>query len=592
MLEAISGVSFPMKDTLCTRFATELVLRKGTLSPTKAQIVPGADRSDQEKGTLHAFSASISADNLKLDQVIAEAMNAMGLNAPDSGKNFSSDVLRIELSGSEQPHLTLVDLPGLFESGNLEQSEDDAKVVKTLVLGYMTNPRSIILAVVSAKSDFSLQKVTKYARKLDPSGIRTLGLITKPDTLDNGSEGEEAYLVLAQNNDVKFRLGWHVLRNRDYKTRNVSNAERDQNEAEFFAHGVWEALDPHHVGITSLKPRLSHILRDHILLKLPDVLSDVETGIDECENKLAKLGASRTTIAEQRQYLLHVSHEFYTLIKAAVRGIYDGSFFGRAETDDGHRKRLRAVVQNTLLGFSEQMRKHGHALEIVDGPTDHDLGQISRSDYAEKVKNLMVRSRGCELPGTYNPLIIGEMFREQCVPWESLIKGILVDIFDATQRTVGSVLSHVADDTTEQNLLQETLIPGLKYLQVTLNNKVAELLEPHTDCHPITYNHSLTENVQKTQAERRHLEMEQVLKNFFCVSSLREDEDKHNFSTQKLLFSLVERTEADVERYACYAAIDMMEAYYKACLFNCPIACLSYRRLKYHNAIEYCAKTF
>lgn len=52
-----------------------------------------------------------------------------------------------------------------------------------MVRGYMEKPRSIILAVVSAKSDFALQEVTKYARELDPDGMRTLGLITKPDTL-------------------------------------------------------------------------------------------------------------------------------------------------------------------------------------------------------------------------------------------------------------------------------------------------------------------------------------------------------------------------------------------------------------------------
>jgi hypothetical protein len=45
---------------------------------------------------------------------------------------------------------------------------------------------------------------------LDPYSGRTFGLITKPDTLDVGSDSERAYLELAQNKDVKFRLSWHV----------------------------------------------------------------------------------------------------------------------------------------------------------------------------------------------------------------------------------------------------------------------------------------------------------------------------------------------------------------------------------------------
>ena len=62
----------------------------------------------------------------------------------------------------------MVDLPGLFEAGNWDQSDEDAETVRSLVLSYMESPRSIILAVVSAKSDFALQGVTKHARKLGP----------------------------------------------------------------------------------------------------------------------------------------------------------------------------------------------------------------------------------------------------------------------------------------------------------------------------------------------------------------------------------------------------------------------------------------
>ena len=89
-------------------------------------------------------------------------------------------------------------------------------MVEQLVLSYMKNERTIILAVVSAKNDFALQQATKHARRLDPQGNRTLGLITKPDTLDPGSDSERFYVELAQNLDVKFRLGWHVMRNRNY----------------------------------------------------------------------------------------------------------------------------------------------------------------------------------------------------------------------------------------------------------------------------------------------------------------------------------------------------------------------------------------
>jgi len=57
----------------------------------------------------------------------------------------------------------------------------------------MKQRRSIILAVISADNPFANQPVTKFARQIDPSGIRTLGLITKPDKLDRGSDSERYY---------------------------------------------------------------------------------------------------------------------------------------------------------------------------------------------------------------------------------------------------------------------------------------------------------------------------------------------------------------------------------------------------------------
>jgi GTPase SAR1 family protein len=169
VLEAISGMSFPTKDGLCTRFPTELILRRSSSSSVNVTIIPAANRSDSEKEALLAFSASISVDNPDIANVVAKAKEAMGLCAPGADRGFSRDILRVEFSAPQQPHLTLVDLPGLFEAGNSQQSEEDASMVESMVRGYMENPRSIILAVVSAKSEFAVQKVTKFTRQVDPT---------------------------------------------------------------------------------------------------------------------------------------------------------------------------------------------------------------------------------------------------------------------------------------------------------------------------------------------------------------------------------------------------------------------------------------
>ena len=235
VLEAISGMTFPTKDNLCTRFATELILRRQPTEAVEVSIHTGPDRSIKERQRLHDFHASISMESPDLGMVVEKAKGAMGLS---DVKVFSTDILRVELSGPSQPHLTMVDLPGLFRAGNREQTAQDAELVRKMVRSYLENSRSIILAVVSAKSDFALQEITEMAREIDPKGIRTIGLITKPDALDAGSDSEAAYVRLAQNEDVSFRLGWHVLKNRDYQMRDAVSSERDAAEESFFQSGV------------------------------------------------------------------------------------------------------------------------------------------------------------------------------------------------------------------------------------------------------------------------------------------------------------------------------------------------------------------
>ncbi|EMD66037.1 hypothetical protein COCSADRAFT_170437 [Bipolaris sorokiniana ND90Pr] len=567
VLEAVSGVRFPSKDNLCTRFATELILRRGPDAPIKIGIVPGSqekDRSEDDLEKLRNFHVSVSAEDLQLEEVIESAKGAMGIN--ESSRVFSSDILRLELSGPDQPHLTLVDLPGLFQAGSRSQSDADSETVKSLVLSYMKNPRSIILAVISAKNDFNNKSITKHSRQIDPRGERTLGLITKPDTLDEGSDSERFYLELAQNKDVKFRLGWHVLRNRDYTSRNASMEERDKVEAVFFNTGIWRSLSASQVGVHTLKPRLSKILKDHIVAQLPDVLTQIKNGIRECTERLDTLGASRATAQEQRRYLLQVSQSFSTLVRAAIDGQYSDPFFGDASTTEGYQKRLRAVLQNTLTDFAADMRKKGHTYTIVDeGPSKLPY-HISRSDYVVKVTKLLERSRGRELPGTFDPLIVGQLFHEQRRPWAALVDQYLEIILRTVYSLARKALAHVCDESTHAGLSRRFIYIRLEKLTAELRSKVSELLKPHESGHPITYNHYLTDNVQKAQSKRRAQEVKKSLERVLGGDYTAVGVVNIPVNVNVLIDTLVSKTEADMTSYASSTATDFMEAFYKVAM--------------------------
>ena len=283
--------------------------------------------------------------------------------------------------------------------------------------------------------------------------------------------------------------------------------------------------------------------------------------------RLNRLGDARETLQEQRHYLVRVSRVFSSLVKSAVDGVYVNEFFGDAKTHAGYNKRLRAVLQNHLLDFADLVRLEGHSQEIVeDEKVSKDVPeQISKSEFLDDVRNLMRRSRGRELPGTFNPLIVGDLFYQQALPWKSLTERCIAKILHATRTCLELILDHVADENTRDGLLREIIVPAMEKYDKELQVKVAEIMRPHQRGHPITYNHYFTETIQKARQEHTKNEQRRLLNAFF---NLKQDagpnsQVEQRFLTGALLNALNTQTEADMDRFACSEALYCMAAYYK-----------------------------
>lgn len=566
VLEAISGMKFPTKDGLCTRFVTELVLRRGSETSTKVGITPGRGRYDKEKEDLEHWQPRTSIDKDGLESVTEEAMDAMRI--PEA-RRFYDDILRIELTGPNQPHLTMVDLPGLFRAGNKEQSDADVDTVRCMVENYMARPRSIILAVVSAKNEYVLQEVTSMANKADPEGLRTMGLITKPDTLDVGSDSEGYWVRLAQNTEVELRLGWHVLRNRNFEQRGSTSAQRDAVEEEFFSCGIWTGVDSRHCGVISLRARLSSVLKDQILTQLPSLVKDVDNSIRICTERLQRLGPVRETQEEQLGYLLRMSEDFTTLTRQALDGAYTDRFFGSRKKRDGYPMRLRAVVQNRLLDFRHDMLLNGQSQRIVESDNEsrdeYELSESPRTPrarYVEEVAHRLKYSKGLELPGLFNPLIVGDLFVDQCEPWRDIVKALVEDVMQAVYHSTQLAIQHVAASDVVDEVIK-FIHQGIEELKFDLDDKVEELL-PSATGHPITYNRQLTQNVQKAQQARQKRAIKQLIRNTFGSQHFDDVDRKISLNPVKFVDLLAQNLETDMELFGSSTAIDYMEAYYEA----------------------------
>lgn len=521
VLEGLTRLRFPTKDGLCTTFATELVLRKNPITKIVCSILPGKDRSQAEKDELLKFKRTFSSrDDFTFDTLLEEARAQMTFRAKSDQGPFFKDVLQISYSGPELPSLTIVDLPGIIQSQ--VEGQRGVTTVRNLVQGYMKDEKSIILAVVSARNDLENQGVLDYVKQHDPDARRTLGIITKPDTLDVGSESESRFVRLAKNEIMSLSLGWHAVKNRGFGMGEQSDTERDEAERQFFASGIWTSLPRANVGIETLRAKLSRVLLQHIREELPSLSAGIKEAIEKTEYKLKGLGNPRDEQQQQRNYLMEKAQRFQSLTLDALRGIYEDPFFKGKSLDSILASRLRTGVQNLNIAFAYAMYRKGHQWQIDDDPylatsgfpSHHSIAihnydalpdpiRISRAEFEEEQIGTQVRlSRRSGLTSIVNPWVIGEIFRQQAQPWEAIARRHLIDVVHAVAVYLHESLSQMMDSETFNALMQEHIEPELEARLNRLEKKLKELLIPFQKQEPIIYSPGFVNDLAHIRMER------------------------------------------------------------------------------------------
>lgn len=79
-----------------------------------------------------------------------------------------------------------------------------------MVTRYCKEERTIILCVIPANADMTTQESLQLAQQLDPKGVRTIGVITKIDIMDKGTDAKKMIL----NKEIPLRLGYIGVKGR------------------------------------------------------------------------------------------------------------------------------------------------------------------------------------------------------------------------------------------------------------------------------------------------------------------------------------------------------------------------------------------
>ena len=476
VLEAICGMQFPIDEDICTRYPTEFVMRQGKVWTLTATIRPAPDRNLKEQAQLQVFRKETQAyTTLNKDicrafvDAVKEAGEVMGIGS--GAKHFAHDILCIQLTGRSLTPLTLVDLPGVFHGRAKNQTVADAKNVKSLVLDYMKQKRTVNLVIISASSDLSNQEVTDFVDHVDPNGERSMGIITKPDTIC-GAKQIASYHELLANTTIPYKLGWHVLMNRSHDKQNTTKLERDQAEAEFLAQGPWEKIPAEQKGIGSLLERLTTLLDNAIVTALPDVVNECEALIADVEAELRQLNSSSGRGSRDLGELFDLSEKFTSLLTSALKGDYDDMMVLDKLDSQYHHQQLLSAVEDLIDRFQGELRHNGHSLKVVDTPTIPDdadnLKAISHKDFVTRVAQRKKEKGLGGVSGQLNRRLISDLFYEQSVSWLSIVENFVESLLEASQKCCISILDTVTTETSRQKIADLIITPALESHQASL----------------------------------------------------------------------------------------------------------------------------
>lgn len=485
VLEAITGTPFPRDAGACTRFATEIRLRRSAESKLEVSIIPDKTRNLRDQERLKQFGGTVDS-NMPFDTLMRAAVDLIApKNIP--GRFAARDILVVEKRGPDMPLLTLVDLPGLVRNANNDQSLEDIKTIEALSDRYMKSSRTIILAVIGGNSDYVQAPILTKARHFDPKGSRTIGVLTKPD-LTESIGLEDKFIELLNNKDKRnhFGLGWYVLLNpgpREPGQPWPSAEERQRLEGNFFNQGKWSQVPESICGATALKQKLSTQLQRHIGRHVKTLRKQVQKAWDDCDAELKSLGAGKDTPEEMRIELVELFSASKELVIPAVYGFYKNppkKTFFRVTADPrgtpSQNLRARATEENDR--FASRIRAHGRKYEFSSEPHTPDGQGSGKHDYArQEVEMLLRQIRGSEFPMDPKPRAVYMLFQSYSEYWPKLAQEHKDNLGVVCNEFLSELIDYAWPKRMREPLRRQFLDPQMKALMDKAQHELELLTE-------------------------------------------------------------------------------------------------------------------
>lgn len=184
------------------------------------------------------------------DEIIAQTERLAGKN-----KGVSSEPIVAKVEGPQVLPLSFVDLPGLTRIPVNGQPENIETQILELNHKFVDDPNTIIVAISSANNDIANSESLKLAMRVDPDGLRTVGVVSKIDLHEGTGKSLEN---LFNRKTINLKLGFIAVTTK----RMTPEAERQFLDA-------YPALTPQTYGAELLRTRMCELLRSRITASIP-----------------------------------------------------------------------------------------------------------------------------------------------------------------------------------------------------------------------------------------------------------------------------------------------------------------------------------
>jgi len=260
---AVVGGQSAGKSSVLENFVGKDFLPRGSGIVTRRPLILQLINGPTEYGEfLHCKGQKFMDFNAIMKEIEDETDRVTGSN-----KGISVLPINLRVYSPHVLNITLIDLPGLTKIAVGDQPTDIGEQIKDMIMQFISRETCLILAVTPANIDLATSDALLLAKQADPDGLRTIGVLTKLDLMDDGTDAKE----VLENRLLPLRRGYVGVVNRSQKDIEGKKDIKAAVAAErkfFLSHPAYRHMADK-CGTPFLQKQLNQQLTNHIRETLP-----------------------------------------------------------------------------------------------------------------------------------------------------------------------------------------------------------------------------------------------------------------------------------------------------------------------------------